>query len=329
MRSVPAGSPRGPLTHALVSLILLVTLVGSALAQGARRVTFRDVQDMRSFGSETPSPDGRWMLYTITTPDWESAREQSDIYLVSVTEGLGATRQMTFTKQHNETSPQWTRDGRFFAFLSNREVSSDAGREGRAGTGGSGGGNASEGRGRQNQIYLLRPDGGEARRITDARDGVANFAFSKDGRWLVYRAGKSGEQQLYRLSVQTIVAGDAEPEQLTRQPAGVGTWAIAPDSRRVYFVAPDSADPDEARRLEEDFSATVYHMDKPLESLWAVNLDPVNATQLTRDPAYSVTGFTISPDSRWVGFRGVSSDRFKRTRGGTIMGGESNLYTEL
>ncbi|MBI3081951.1 MAG: S9 family peptidase [Gemmatimonadetes bacterium] len=42
-----------------------------------------------------------------------------------------------------------------------------------------------------------------------------------------------------------------------------------------------------------------------------------------------MTGLTISHDARWVGFRGVSYDRFKRTRGGTVMGGESNLYTEL
>ncbi|MBI2404444.1 MAG: S9 family peptidase, partial [Gemmatimonadetes bacterium] len=58
-------------------------------------------------------------------------------------------------------------------------------------------------------------------------------------------------------------------------------------------------------------------------------LDPVGVTRLTRDGSISVTGFTISGDSRWIGFRGVSSDRFKRTRGGTVMGGESNLYTEL
>ena len=31
----------------------------------------------------------------------------------------------------------------------------------------------------QNQIYWMRPDGGEARRITDAAEGVSNFAFSR------------------------------------------------------------------------------------------------------------------------------------------------------
>ena len=292
-----------------VAVVLSIGFAATAAAQGTRPVTFMDAQDMRSFGSEAPSPDGRWMLYTISTPDWEKARSQSDIHLVSLPEGVASSRQMTFTKEHSETSPQWARDGRFFGFLSNRDAPSNAAR--------------------QNQLYLLRPDGGEARQITEARDGVADFAFTRDGRWLVFRAGKSGDQQLYRLPVAAIAAGDAEAEQLTRQPAGVGRWELARDSRRVYFIAADSVDKDEKARVEKEFTATVYHMERPLESLWAVDLEPVRATRMTQDASISVTGFTISDDSRWVGFRGGSSDRFKRTRGGMVMGGESNLYTEL
>ncbi|MBI2537048.1 MAG: PD40 domain-containing protein, partial [Gemmatimonadetes bacterium] len=309
MRRTSLGPRWASLARVGVAVVLSIGLVATAAAQSPRPVTFIDVQDMRSFGSEAPSPDGRWMLYTISTPDWQKAQNQSDIHLVSLREGVTSSRQMTFTKEHNETSPRWSRDGRFFVFLSNRDAPSNAAR--------------------QNQLYLLRPDGGEARQITDARDGVADFGFTRDGRWLVFRAGKSGEQQVHRLPVAAIAAGDAEAEQLTRQPAGVGRWELAPDSRRIYFIAADSADPDERRRVEKDFTVTVYHLERPLESLWALDLDPVGVTRLTRDGSISVTGFTISGDSRWIGFRGVSSDRFKRTRGGTVMGGESNLYTEL
>jgi len=301
--------PRAPLTRISTVVVAFLGLTATAVAQNPRPITFMDVQTMRSFGSEAPSPDGRWMLYTISTPDWEKARSQSDIHLVSLQQGVASSRQMTFTKDHSETSPGWSRDGGFFAFLSNRDAPSSAAR--------------------QNQLYLLRPDGGEARQITEAKDGVPDFAFTKDGRWLVYRAGKSGEQQLYRLSVPAIAAGDAEAEQLTRQPAGVGRWETAPDSRRVYFMAPDSVDSAEKRRQEKDFTATVFHMERPLENLWALDLDPVKATRLTSDASVSVTGFTISGDAKWVGFRAVQSDRFKRTRGGMVMGGESNMFTEL
>ena len=33
---------------------------------------------------------------------------------------------MTFTREKNETSPQWGRDGRAFFFLSNREAPENA-----------------------------------------------------------------------------------------------------------------------------------------------------------------------------------------------------------
>ena len=89
----------------------------------------------------------------------------------------------------------------------------------------------------------MRPDGGEARRLTDAKEGVSTFAFSRDGRWLVYRSGKPGEEQLYRLPVDGI--DTAKPEQLTKQEAGIGTWRWSPDGRRIYFVGAETADADE------------------------------------------------------------------------------------
>jgi len=286
-----------------IASVVSVGCVASAAAQSTRPATFLDVQEMRSFGSEAVSPDGRWMLYRIDTPDWQEAREQSDLYLVSLEEGVASSRQLTFTSEHDETSPQWSRDGSFFVFASNRDAPSDA-------------------RG-QNQLYLMRPGGGGARRITEAAEGVRDFAFSRDGQWLVFRAGESGEEQLYRLAVAALTGGEAEAEQISRQPAGVSQWELAPDSRRIYFITPDSVDADEGRRWEHDFTVDIYHLETPLESLWALDLDPVGATRLTQDPSITVTGFTISDDSRWVGFQGTRAERYKRTIW------QSSLHTEL
>src|SRR5439155_20282403 len=119
--------------------------------------------------------------------------------------GVSSTKQMTFTKDKNEPSPPWTRDGKFFLFLSNRDAPSTAAA---APTGTASGTSAS-----QNQIYIMRPDGGEARKITDAKEGVSTLDFSKDGKWLVYRSGKTDEEQLYTLPVAAI--DSAKPIQLT------------------------------------------------------------------------------------------------------------------
>ena len=141
------------------------------------------------------------------------------------------------------------------------------------------------------------------------------FAFSRDGNWLVYRAGKSGEQQLYRLPVASVARAtteEVEPEQLTKQTAGVGSWELTRDSRRIYFITADTIDADEKQRREKKFTVDIQNAETPLSSLWALDLDPVRPTRLTNDASISVSGFEVSPDGRWVGFRGVAADRYKR-----------------
>jgi dipeptidyl aminopeptidase/acylaminoacyl peptidase len=305
-------------THLLLiaALVPAVSLAQTSAPSAATRpITFLDRQYQRDIGSPTPSPDGKWLLYTLSTPDWNQARRQTDIYLVSVKDGLASTKQMTFTKDKNETSPRWSRDGKFFVFLSNRDAPPGTG--GGAAGGGSGGGNAAS----QNQIYIMRPDGGEARKITDAKEGVSTLAFSKDGKWLAYRSGKSDEEQLYALPVVGI--DSAKPVQLTHQAVGVGLWKWSPDARRIYFVTADTLDKDEKLRMEKKFNVAIRNMATPLSSLWAFDVDTKKATRLTRDTSITVTDFNISDDGKWIGFHGASANRYNRNIT------EQDLYSDL
>jgi dipeptidyl aminopeptidase/acylaminoacyl peptidase len=261
-----------------------------AAASELRPMTFLDMITMRSAGSSAISPDGRWLLYTVSQPDWQEARSQTDIFVVSLERGVASTRQLTFTTEKNETSPAWARDGSFFVFLSNRDAPANAQN--------------------RNQLYLMRIDGGEARRITNAEQGVANFAFSRDGRWLVYRSGREGQQQLHRLPIAGIESATAE--QITRHPTGVGTWEWAPDSRRIYFLSPDEAAEDERQRRERRFTVNIRNAETPLQSLWALEVETHGTTRLTSEAAYTVTSFEISPDGRWIGYNGVSAERYRR-----------------
>jgi dipeptidyl aminopeptidase/acylaminoacyl peptidase len=301
------------LVAALVPAVSPAQTPASSVAP--RPITFLDRQYQRDIGSPTPSPDGKWLLYTLSTPDWNQARRQTDIYLVSLKDGLASTKQMTFTKDKNETSPRWSRDGKFFVFLSNRDAPS-AGSGASAGAG-SGSGNAAS----QNQIYMMRPDGGEARKITDAKEGVSTLAFSKDGKWLVYRTGKSDEEQLY--SLPTVGIDSAKPVQITHQTVGVGLWKWSPDSRRIYFVTADTLDKDEKLRMEKKFNVAIRNMATPLSSLWAFDVDTKKATRLTRDTSITVTDFNISDDGKWIGFHGSSANRYNRNIT------EQDLYSDL
>jgi dipeptidyl aminopeptidase/acylaminoacyl peptidase len=290
---------------AATTTLLFWTAPAALDAQTAQRpMTFLDMQEFRSAGSYTPSPDGRWMLYTISEPDWEEARRQTDLHLVSLQEGVSSSKQMTYTTEKNESSPAWLPDGSAFLFLSNREAPANASGE--------------------DQIYLMRTDGGEARRITEAEDGVSDFALSDDGRWLVYRAGESDEQQLWRVAVASLHETEPVAEQITKQAAGVGQWQWSPDNRRIYFVTADTVDADEKARREKRFTVDIRNAETPLSSLWAVDLEPIATTRLTRDPSITVTGFEISPDGRYVGFRGTAAERYKRNI--TEQGINSDLF---
>ena len=95
---------------------------------------------MRSIGDVDISPDGKWFIYTLTIPDWEKNKKFSDIYITPLTGDK--TKKMTSTDYMNENSPKWYKDSSFFAFLSEQSEN-------------------------KNQIYFMRPDGGEAWKVTD------------------------------------------------------------------------------------------------------------------------------------------------------------------
>jgi dipeptidyl aminopeptidase/acylaminoacyl peptidase len=285
-------------TRPLVPATLLAGMAVLAGAQGGmgakRPMTFLDVQEMRSAGGVAVSPDGRWALYTLTTPDWKEARSQSDIYLVAADRGVASTKQMTFTKEKNETQPRWAPDGSYFLFASNRDAPASGATT--------------------NQLYLMRTDGGEARKITDAREGVTTWDLSRDGKWLVYRSGKTSEEQLFAIAVTdlTLRPDSVVAVQLTRHATGIGTWQIAKNGSRIVFTSPDTVDADEKARREKKFTVDIRNAATPLNSLWTFDLTTRNTTRLTRDTSYTVGSFTISDDARWIGFQAISADRYKR-----------------
>ena len=157
---------------------------------------------------------------------------------------------------------------------------------------------------------MMRHDGGEARRITDAEEGVSGFDFSPDGSWLVYRSGESGQEQLHRLATADLPT--AEPAQLTGGAAGVDQWEFSPDGSRIYFTRPDSFDEDEKRRREEGFTVDIRNAVTPLSSLWSVGVATAAERRETEDPSYSVNGFTLSADGRWIAITGGSPKRYER-----------------
>jgi dipeptidyl aminopeptidase/acylaminoacyl peptidase len=108
------------------------------------------------------SPDGKRVAYVVTTVDVAKNRRQSAIWM-ALADGSRPPSPFTAGAQ-SSTSPRWSPDGRFLAFLSARPSAEDTG-----------------GDTPRNQIHVLPMDGGEARRVTSLKNGVTSFSWSPDG----------------------------------------------------------------------------------------------------------------------------------------------------
>ncbi|MEO8450708.1 MAG: S9 family peptidase [Gemmatimonadota bacterium] len=275
--------------RSLVALVAPATLLS---AQTKRPMTFMDAQRIRNAGSFAVSPDGKSVLYTLSVLDWKEAKRFTDIYLVSAERGVSTGRQLTFTKDKNEINPAWSRDGGYFVFASNRD-----------GTGPTA----------TNQLYAMRADGGEATKITDAKDGVGSFAFSRDGKWLAYSVGKPDDQQVWTLRADQVQGGDPKPMQLTRHATPVTWWQLSRDGGKLFFLAPDSVDRDDKARLEKKFDVKIRNQDLPLQQLWTLDLATREERRLTGGRDYSAGNPRVSRDGKWIVFTGMPNDRYKRT----------------
>ena len=110
---------------------------------------------MKSVGSPMVSPDGGQVLYTVRQWESDKDRMESRTRIWKVPAAGGAARQLTFGER-GDSQPQWSPDGRYISFLSAR--------------GAAGGDDAPKA-----QIFLMRADGGESWKLTDAKEAVSRL----------------------------------------------------------------------------------------------------------------------------------------------------------
>ncbi len=121
-----------------------------------RTLTLEDTWDFRLITEMRLAPDGRRMVFTLETQDRALNEKRSALWLLDV--GAGESRQFSIGTKH-DSSPRWSVDGRWLAFLSDRE-------------------------GEKSQVWVMPADGGEARKLTNMKNGVSDFCWSPDGVWI-------------------------------------------------------------------------------------------------------------------------------------------------
>lgn len=187
---------------------LLLSYAAPLVAQATRSqrgITAEDYYAFEFLGDPHLSPDGRWVAYVVTTVDQRQNRRLSQIWLAAI-DGSRPARPFT-TSPQSASSPRWSPDGRSLAFLSSRPAP-DGGPSAPQGSAPptpspspttsptpistamppglpSALQTAAADATPRAQVWLLSLDGGEARRLTNLKNGVSSFDWSPDGTRLV------------------------------------------------------------------------------------------------------------------------------------------------
>ena len=133
-------------------LALAAIFVSPVAAQERRPLTVDDIFALKNVNDPRISPDGEWVAYTVSQMDQDEDRSDTDIYMAPI---AGGEALRLTTSDESESSPRWSPDGRYLAFLSGRD-------------------------GERTQVWLLDRRGGEAFRLTESDASVSSFVWSPD-----------------------------------------------------------------------------------------------------------------------------------------------------
>jgi len=128
-------------------------------ASSPRPLAPDDIYALKTLGDPRVSPDGRFVAYTVRVLEKKEDGSDTDIYMAPISPVDGGEPLRLTGSPKAETSPRWSPDGRYLAFLSNRE-------------------------GKKTQVWLLPRAGGEAFQLTTYKADVGDLAWSPDGRRL-------------------------------------------------------------------------------------------------------------------------------------------------
>jgi dipeptidyl aminopeptidase/acylaminoacyl peptidase len=250
--------------------------------QEKRLRTFVDSIEQPVLSDPQLSPDGTQVAFVIDRADWKANRRISHIFRIN-TDGTGQV-QLT-SGERGEQSPRWSPDGKSIAFTARRDPDT------------------------ANQIYLLNPGGGEARRLTNHPASTGNLSWAPDGKSIYFTAtdAKSSEER-ERDRLQDDVYSfeennfkhrhlwstdlDGKTRRITGGDWSVGNYELAADGKRI----------------------AMHRTPGPLlgfnerGEVWVMDADGSNAKQLTTN-GVSESNSSLSPDGANVLFTSASNER--------------------
>jgi dipeptidyl aminopeptidase/acylaminoacyl peptidase len=257
-----------------------------------RNVRAEDFLELKFLRDIVFSPCGRKFIFTVKRVDKKKNKYFTNLY-------IGTTKNSRITQfthgDWNDTSPRWSPDGKWIAFLSNREEKPN--------------------------IYLIPTTGGESRRLTNLEGIIAGLSWMADSKKLIYsfcakkesskeknekktplvreinrmyyKADGFGYRPECKFHIYTVNIPSGRTTQLTD-----GQWdehfpTPSPDGRKIAFIS--------NRQKEFEYNMLLF-------DIWVMN---ANGKRVRRIPTPKGLKQTLSwsPDGKSLAY--VGNDKYK------------------
>lgn len=136
---------------------VLLLLATQLQAQKNASVSFEKWLSLKGAGGGQISPDGKTIVYSLTSTDWANNSYDSELWMVR--EGEEPV-QLTRTTKGSSYGPRFTPDSKFISFLADR--------------------------GNKTQLFIIPVRGGEALQVTNDEEGINSYEWSPDGSRIAY-----------------------------------------------------------------------------------------------------------------------------------------------
>ena len=148
----------------------------------------------------------------------------------------------------------------------------------------------------ETEIWLADAEGGEPRRLTNAKKSSDAPAFSPDAKRLAFASDRGEKRQIYLIDPR-----GGEAEVLTDAEEGVQDFAWSKDAKRIAFKAQDPKSEALKEREKKQGEYEVVGEDRRMAHLHVIDVATKKARRLT-EGAFSVFGFDWSPDGSEIVF---------------------------
>jgi dipeptidyl aminopeptidase/acylaminoacyl peptidase len=273
-------------------LLVLALLAGRPVFGQMRHIELNDLAKITSVSDPQISPDGKSIVFVVSRPNLD--KDRSDRELVRIDISTGAQHVLTYERR-GVGSPRWSPSGDRLAFVAVEGTGKEA----------------------QPQIFVLPMTGGEARKITDAPNGIEQFAWKPDGREIAYVTSDEPEnkkeiekhQDAFEVGDNDFLATEAPtPSHLWILPAEggkarrltSGAWSLPKSAPPSPPASPVSWSSD-GKWLMFTRQEHPHQGDADLTTLQVLNVETGETRKLTKHEKFESFGL-FSPDGSRVAY---------------------------